>query len=200
MDPARPAGHAGARGRRGLAGRPLDVRQHDPADDDDVAVGQVGLLDPLAVDPGAVGAAVVDDPRAAALSLAGCARQAAGAMERLREAIVPLDLYLASDRGRYPSYRRGELIELIVQTNHDAFVYCVLRDSRGSYVWQQVEAGRFRRLKVITGPETDQTVVITAGLAADARVVVSGAYLLESEYALYQGTDPMAGMDPNMTM
>lgn len=69
--------------------------------------------------------------RAAALSLAGCARQAAGAMERLREAIVPLDLYLASDRGRYPSYRRGELIELIVQTNHDAFVYCVLRDSRG---------------------------------------------------------------------
>lgn len=76
----------------------------------------------------------------------------------------------------------------------------VLRDSRGSYVWQQVEPGRFRRLKVTIGTETDQTVAITAGLAADARVVVSGAYLLESEYALYQGTDPMAGMDPNITM
>ncbi len=74
----------------------------------------------------------------------------------------------------------------------------VLRDSHGSYVWQQVATGRFRRLKVTTGPETDQTVAITSGLAAGARVVVSGAYLLESEYALYQGTDPMAGMDPNM--
>ncbi|GAA4024750.1 efflux RND transporter periplasmic adaptor subunit [Hymenobacter glaciei] len=77
----------------------------------------------------------------------------------------------------------------------------VLRDSRGSYVWQQVDAaGRFRRLKVTTGAETDETVAITGGLAAGAQVVVSGAYLLESEYALYQGTDPMAGMDPNMKM
>ena len=77
----------------------------------------------------------------------------------------------------------------------------VLRDSRGSYVWQQMdETGRFRRLKVTTGMETDETVAITSGLAAGAQVVVSGAYLLESEYALYQGADPMAGMDPNMKM
>ena len=66
----------------------------------------------------------------------------------------------------------------------------VLRDSRGSYVWQQVATGRFRRLKVLTGTETDQTVAITRGVAPGARVVVSGAYLLESEYALYQSTDP----------
>ncbi len=84
----------------------------------------------------------------------------------------------------------------------------VLRNSRGSYVWQQVDAaGRFRRLKVTTGAETDESVAITGGVAAGAQVVVSGAYLLESEYALYQGTDPMAGMDmkkpamaPNMKM
>lgn len=74
----------------------------------------------------------------------------------------------------------------------------VLRDSHGSYVWQQVSTGRFRRLRVTTGPETDQTVVITSGLAAGARVVVRGAYLLESEYALSQGIDPVAGVDPNM--
>jgi Cu(I)/Ag(I) efflux system membrane fusion protein len=74
----------------------------------------------------------------------------------------------------------------------------VLRDSQGSYVWQQLNANNFRRLKVTTGPETDQTVAITGGLDAGAKVVVSGAYLLESEYALYQGADPMAGMDPNM--
>ena len=44
---------------------------------------------------------------------------------------MPLDIYVASDRGRYPSYRQGEPVELVVQTNHDAFVYCVLRDGRG---------------------------------------------------------------------
>ena len=44
---------------------------------------------------------------------------------------MPLDIYVASDRGRYPSYRQGESVELLVQTNHDAFVYCVLRDERG---------------------------------------------------------------------
>ncbi|MBO3272080.1 efflux RND transporter periplasmic adaptor subunit [Hymenobacter defluvii] len=74
----------------------------------------------------------------------------------------------------------------------------VLRDSQGSYVWQQLNANNFRRLKVTTGPETDQTVAITGGLDAGVKVVVSGAYLLESEYALYQGADPMGGMDPNM--
>ncbi|TYZ07217.1 efflux RND transporter periplasmic adaptor subunit [Hymenobacter lutimineralis] len=75
----------------------------------------------------------------------------------------------------------------------------VLRDSRGSYVWQQIDAGgHFRRLNVTTGAETDEAVAITGGLDAGALVVVNGAYLLESEYALYQGTDPMAGMDSNM--
>jgi Cu(I)/Ag(I) efflux system membrane fusion protein len=72
----------------------------------------------------------------------------------------------------------------------------VLRDSRGSYVWQQVDtAGRFRRLKVTTGTETDESVTITGGLDAGAQVVVSGAYLLESEYQLRQGaTESMNGM------
>ncbi|WP_255555151.1 efflux RND transporter periplasmic adaptor subunit [Hymenobacter ginsengisoli] len=72
----------------------------------------------------------------------------------------------------------------------------VLHDSRGSYVWQQVATGRFRRLTVTTGPENDQTVAITAGLPAGAQVVVSGAYLLESEYALYPGDAAAGGSAP----
>ena len=71
----------------------------------------------------------------------------------------------------------------------------VLHDSHGSYVWQQVQPGRFRRLNVSTGPETDQAVTLIGGVAAGAKIVVSGAYLLDSEYQLYQGTDAMAGMD-----
>lgn len=72
--------------------------------------------------------------KAAALAFAGCTRQAAGMLERLREVMVPLDIYLASDRGRYPVYRPGDLVELLVQTNRDAFVYCVVRDARGETV------------------------------------------------------------------
>jgi Cu(I)/Ag(I) efflux system membrane fusion protein len=72
----------------------------------------------------------------------------------------------------------------------------VLHDSRGSYVWQQVAAGRFRRLPVTTGTENDLTIAISGGLSAGARVVVGGAYLLESEYALSKNSDPVAGMGP----
>lgn len=71
---------------------------------------------------------------AAALALAGCAGQAAALLEDLRAATVPLDIYLTSDRGRYPTYRPGEPVELVLQTNQDAFVYCVVRDMHGRTV------------------------------------------------------------------
>jgi hypothetical protein len=68
---------------------------------------------------------------AAALALAGCRDQATAVLERLREAMVPLDVYLASDRGRYPVYHEGEAVELVIRTNRDAFLYCLLREVRG---------------------------------------------------------------------
>jgi hypothetical protein len=43
---------------------------------------------------------------------------------------LPLDLYLATDRGRYPVYRPGEPIRLVLQTNRDAHTYCWLKDTR----------------------------------------------------------------------
>ena len=43
---------------------------------------------------------------------------------------LPLDLYLATDRGRYPVYHPGEPIRLVLQTNRDAHTYCWLRDTR----------------------------------------------------------------------
>jgi hypothetical protein len=68
---------------------------------------------------------------AAALALAGCREQATARLERLRQAMVPLDVYLASDRGRYPVYHAGEPVELVIRTNRDAYLYCLLRDVRG---------------------------------------------------------------------
>jgi hypothetical protein len=43
---------------------------------------------------------------------------------------LPLDLYLTTDRGRYPVYRAGEPIRLVLQTNRDAHTYCWLQDAR----------------------------------------------------------------------
>jgi hypothetical protein len=43
---------------------------------------------------------------------------------------LPLDLYLATDRGRYPVYRPGEPIRLVLQTSRDAYTYCWLRGAR----------------------------------------------------------------------
>ncbi|HYD32447.1 MAG TPA: DUF4384 domain-containing protein [Azospirillaceae bacterium] len=68
------------------------------------------------------------------MMLAGCAEQAAGPLARFRDATAPLDLYLAADRGRYPTYRVGEPIRLVIQTNRDAFLACYMRDTRGRVI------------------------------------------------------------------
>jgi Cu(I)/Ag(I) efflux system membrane fusion protein len=69
----------------------------------------------------------------------------------------------------------------------------VLRDSRGAYVWKQAGSGTFDVVMVETGAENARTIEITSGLKAGDRVVMSGAYLLQSEYTLRQGAAPMAG-------
>jgi membrane fusion protein, copper/silver efflux system len=75
----------------------------------------------------------------------------------------------------------------------------VLRDSKGAYVWKQTGAGTFEVAMVTTGTENSRTIEITAGLNRGDRVVVSGAYLLHSEYKLRQGADPMAGHEHSKT-
>lgn len=61
---------------------------------------------------------------AVAMAMAGCAKQAASLLDKVRADDTPLDLYLTTDRGRYPTYRSGEPIGLLLQSNRDAFVYC----------------------------------------------------------------------------
>ena len=72
-----------------------------------------------------------DAARAAGLALAGCRLQATVALDQLSEAVAPLDLYLDSSRGRYPTYHAGEPVELVLQTNRDAYLYCMIRDRDG---------------------------------------------------------------------
>jgi hypothetical protein len=85
-----------------------------------------------------------DAARVAGLVLAGCRSQATVALNQLREAVAPLDLYLDSSRGRYPTYHAGEPFEFVLQTNRDAYLYCLIRDRDGHlsplFPWQSGQA------------------------------------------------------------
>ena len=68
----------------------------------------------------------------------------------------------------------------------------IIRDSRGNTVWLQTAGNKFKSQMVTTGLEGGGMVEITSGLKDGDRVVVSGAYLLHSEFVFKRGADPMA--------
>lgn len=79
---------------------------------------------------GAAGGAAL----AVGMASAGCAGQIAAAMAAVRDALVPLDLFLSADHGGGPAYRPGEDIRLLVQTDRDAHLYCYLRNARAQLI------------------------------------------------------------------
>lgn len=71
----------------------------------------------------------------------------------------------------------------------------VIRDGNGATVWVRTGKKTFKTLMVETGLETDDRIEIRSGLRSGDVVVVSGAYLLQSEYIFQKGANPMAGHD-----
>ncbi|GAB3831996.1 hypothetical protein GCM10028895_52470 [Pontibacter rugosus] len=69
----------------------------------------------------------------------------------------------------------------------------VIRDESGSHVWVQTGKGTFRARMVQLGEASADQVAVVSGLQENDKVVISGAYLLYSEYVLKKGGDPMAG-------
>lgn len=70
----------------------------------------------------------------------------------------------------------------------------VLRDSKSATVWVRTTHNSFVSRMVQTGMETGDRIEILSGLRPGDRVVVTGAYLLNSEYKFKKGSSPMAGM------
>jgi Cu(I)/Ag(I) efflux system membrane fusion protein len=68
----------------------------------------------------------------------------------------------------------------------------VIRDGKGTHAWVQVAKGKFEPRMVETGTENANEVEIIQGIEEGERVVVTGAYLLYSEYILKKGSDPIA--------
>lgn len=71
-------------------------------------------------------------------------------------------------------------------------VDAVIRDGKGATVWVSTTGNSFKSKTVTVGLETDDRIEIKSGLDAGDVVVISGAYLLHSEYVFKKGADPMA--------
>ncbi|WP_138485349.1 efflux RND transporter periplasmic adaptor subunit [Dyadobacter bucti] len=71
-------------------------------------------------------------------------------------------------------------------------VDAVIRDAKGTHVWIETKPGTFQARVVLIGMQNADLVEIKEGIAKNEKVVVTGAYLLYSEYVLKKGSDPMA--------
>lgn len=70
-------------------------------------------------------------------------------------------------------------------------VDAVLRDGQTSTVWLKTGSNAFKRKMIETGAENGDRIEIKSGLQNGDVVVVSGAYLLNSEYIFKKGSEPM---------
>lgn len=74
-------------------------------------------------------------------------------------------------------------------------VNAVIRDATTEHVWIETRRGRFEPRAVVTGIESSDTVEVLEGIKAGDKVVVTGAYLLYSEYILKKGEHPVSAVD-----
>jgi Cu(I)/Ag(I) efflux system membrane fusion protein len=71
----------------------------------------------------------------------------------------------------------------------------VIRDENATYIWVQKSHGIFENVMVETGAESNGMIEIKSALDPSKKVVITGAYAINSEYKFRKGSDPMAGMD-----
>jgi Cu(I)/Ag(I) efflux system membrane fusion protein len=67
----------------------------------------------------------------------------------------------------------------------------VLQNAKESVVWIQIEKGKFEARTVKIGIQNKDKIEIISGLKQGENVVISGAYLLNSEYIFKRGITPM---------
>lgn len=69
----------------------------------------------------------------------------------------------------------------------------VIRDTKSATVWVKVGKNTFKSRMVSVGAVANGSIEITSGLMPGDLVVMTGAYLLNSEYIFKKGTNPMEG-------
>lgn len=71
----------------------------------------------------------------------------------------------------------------------------VLQETQGNTIWIQNDNGSFENRMVKTGRQNSRQIEILSGVKEGQKVVFSGAYLINSEYRLKKGANPMEGHD-----
>lgn len=70
----------------------------------------------------------------------------------------------------------------------------VIREENASYIWLEKKPGIFEVQMVETGIETNGMIEIKSEIDSSKKVVITGAYAINSEYKFRKGSDPMEGM------
>jgi len=83
----------------------------------------------------------------------------------------------------------GQVKTLAVPTD------AIIRDSKGATVWIKTGENMFKSKRVTIGTEANHYTGIKKGLERGDRIVVTGAYLLNSEFIFKNGMSPMEGHD-----
>ena len=100
----------------------------------------------------------------------------------------------------------GMLANITLQTERKKSfalpVDAIIQDSNGANVWVRNSDGVFENKMVTVGMQNSKQVEILDGLNEGDVVVVTGAYLLNSEYVFKKGANPMEGHQdmPGMKM
>lgn len=77
----------------------------------------------------------------------------------------------------------------------------VIRGEKMNLVWIEIDKNTFESVMVETGLESGDRIEIRSGLKEGDVVVITGAYLINSEFIFKRGADPMAGHEmSNMKM
>jgi Cu(I)/Ag(I) efflux system membrane fusion protein len=71
----------------------------------------------------------------------------------------------------------------------------VIREENASYIWVEKSHGLFESLMVETGMEANGMIEIKSEIDLTKKIVITGAYAINSEYKFRKGTNPMEGHD-----
>lgn len=94
-----------------------------------------------------------------------------------------------------PGLQANVFLPAAHQTNELSLpVDAVIRDGKGMHVWVKSGKDNFEAKLVKIGRENEDQVEIAEGLKKGDQVVVTGAYLLYSEYILKKGKNPVEGL------
>ena len=99
-------------------------------------------------------------------------------------------------------YHPGMMAYIIIKENKKNALAVpsksVLQGEIGNIVWIQNHDGKFEHRIVSIGIQNKELIEITSGLNEGQNIVISGAYMLNSEFVFKKGYDPMTHMHGDM--